>query len=127
MGPGGIPPSSAKSLRNLELPIGVREYGAFCAFGPAALFFHVASWEEIAAQCFGLRGVDGIGATHNAAALMRVPAGSIGAQTSEARRTPSLAKTAPRRLHKTAKSYRAVAAHSCADASVSASHMESDR
>jgi uncharacterized membrane protein len=57
-------------LRTIEFRIGVRENGVFYVFGQTAMFFYLVHRLafEIPATYFGLRGVDGLGATFGAAA-----------------------------------------------------------
>jgi uncharacterized membrane protein len=58
-------------LRNLELRIGVRENGPFYVFGQTAMFFYIAHRLafEVSATWFGLRDIDGLGATYGVSAV----------------------------------------------------------
>jgi uncharacterized membrane protein len=58
-------------LRTLELRIGVRENGPFYVFGQTAMFFYIVHRLafEVPATWFGLRDVDGLGATYGVAAV----------------------------------------------------------
>jgi uncharacterized membrane protein len=58
-------------LRWLELRIGVRENGPFYVFGQTAMFFYVVHRLafEVPATWFGLRDIDGLGATYGVAAV----------------------------------------------------------
>jgi uncharacterized membrane protein len=59
-------------LRTIEVRIGVRENGVFYVFGQTAMFFYLVHRLafEIPATYFGLRGIDGLGATYGVAAGM---------------------------------------------------------
>jgi uncharacterized membrane protein len=61
-------------LRTIELRIGVRKNGVLYVFGQTAMFFYLVHRLafEIPATYFGLRGVDGLGATFGAAAVTLV-------------------------------------------------------
>jgi uncharacterized membrane protein len=61
-------------LRTIEQRIGLRENGVFYVFGQCAMFFYLVHrlTFETAATYFGLRGIDGLGATYGAAAVMVV-------------------------------------------------------
>lgn len=61
-------------LRTIELRIGVRENGVFYVFGQTAMFFYLVHRLafEVPATYFGLRGIDGLGATYGVAAVTLV-------------------------------------------------------